>query len=57
MRFIKDLFTDKCPTCKETLQLKSGEEFFSSTIKSCPQGHYEKEYHPALETYIETTKP
>lgn len=56
MRFFKNLFKDKCPTCYEILQLKSGEVFFSKTIKSCPKGHYEREFHPALESYIETIR-
>ncbi len=50
------LLTEKCPICQKKLKNK-GQGFFNlKTIKQCPDRHYEKEFHPALETYIETYK-
>ncbi|UOR12096.1 hypothetical protein [Halobacillus amylolyticus] len=53
---IKNLFTEKCPKCKEPLTIGQTSLLSSQIVKSCPQGHYEKEYHPALGSYIETVK-
>lgn len=55
MSFLKKLFTEECPTCKDQLVSKS-DTLFSQIIKFCPNGHYEKEFHPALETWVETYK-
>jgi hypothetical protein len=55
MNILKNLLIEKCPKCKESLVNKSC-TFTAKIIKFCPNGHYEKEYHPALETYIETLK-
>lgn len=54
MRIFKGLFADECPKCKETLVVNNTNHFLAKIIKSCPNGHYEKEYHPALESCIET---
>ncbi|MCM3575775.1 MULTISPECIES: hypothetical protein [Mesobacillus] len=50
------LFIEKCPRCKATLEVKDNPSCKTIVIKACPAGHYEKEFHPALETYIETIK-
>ncbi|WP_170169048.1 hypothetical protein [Mesobacillus subterraneus] len=51
-----NFFKEKCPHCKEILQLKNNPDSKSIIIKECPAGHYQKEFHPALETYIESHK-
>jgi hypothetical protein len=50
------LFKDVCPNCKQTLKHDKSHILFGRIIKHCPDGHYEKEYHPAYETYVETVK-
>jgi len=54
MHFLKRLFVETCPTCQDVLQLRTDDCLSARSIKACPHGHYEKEYHPALESYIET---
>ncbi|WP_181833155.1 hypothetical protein [Bacillus taeanensis] len=54
MKFLKKFLTEQCPTCKKTLVTPKVSSFCGGIVKSCPDGHYKKEYHPALETYIET---
>ncbi|MDC3424349.1 hypothetical protein NC797_07490 [Aquibacillus sp. 3ASR75-11] len=49
---LKNLFIEKCPKCKDMLVNKSN-TLTAQVIKSCPKGHYEKEFHPALESYVE----
>lgn len=56
MNVFKSLFQEKCPTCKKTLITDKSDVFHSIVRKSCPEQHYEKEFHPALETYIERYK-
>jgi hypothetical protein len=51
-----NLFVEKCPLCKAGLEVKDHPSSKTIIIKACPSGHYEKEFHPALETYIERTK-
>ena len=51
-----NLFVEKCPRCKATLKVKDNPSSKAIIIKACPAGHYEKEFHPALETYIERNK-
>jgi len=53
MTFLKNLFTEKCPTCQDPLVNKST-SLPSQIVKYCPNGHYEKERHPALEVWVET---
>ncbi|WP_193559360.1 hypothetical protein [Metabacillus litoralis] len=56
MSFIKSLFTEKCPTCHKQL-ITSKTNFLSNiVIKTCPENHFKKEFHPALETYIESKR-
>lgn len=50
------LFVEKCPRCKAALEVKDQPSSKAIIIKACPTGHYEKEYHPALETFIEKNK-
>ena len=56
MRLLKDLFNEKCPICGSLLDTKSELTSKSIIVKLCPNLHYQKEYHPALETYIESNK-
>jgi hypothetical protein len=56
MSLINRLFTDKCPVCNKVLETKKSNFFKATIIKTCPESHYQKEYHPALETYIESTQ-
>lgn len=51
-----NLFKEKCPHCNQTLKVKNNPSCKSIIIKSCPDDHYEKEFHPAFETYIESHK-
>ncbi|MGV2939107.1 hypothetical protein AB5I83_05910 [Mesobacillus sp. LC4] len=51
-----NLFAEKCPRCKKTLEVKEHPSSKTIIIKACTTGHYEKEFHPALETYIERNK-
>ncbi|MDT8862228.1 hypothetical protein N0O92_18620 [Alkalihalobacillus sp. MEB130] len=53
---IISLFKDTCPTCKQTLKHDKSEALIGRIVKHCPEGHYEKEYHPALETFVETIR-
>ncbi len=55
MSLIKCLFTDKCPICNKVLETNNSNFFKATIIKTCPDNHYQKEFHPALETYIEST--
>jgi hypothetical protein len=56
MNLLKHLFADKCPTCKKVLDTTKSNFFKAIVVKTCPDQHYEKEFHPALETYIEIYK-
>lgn len=55
MKILKNLFFEKCPRCKEFLTTDQSNTLLCHVIKACPNGHYVKEYHPALETYVETS--
>lgn len=48
-----NLFIENCPRCRKALEVKDHPSSKTIVIKACPTGHYEKEFHPALETYIE----
>ncbi|WLR57186.1 hypothetical protein LC048_10165 [Mesobacillus subterraneus] len=50
------LFVEKCPHCKTALEVKKDPSCMAIVIKACPDGYYEKEFHPSLETYIERNK-
>ncbi|WP_191090697.1 hypothetical protein [Niallia endozanthoxylica] len=54
MGFIKNLFVEHCPKCKKALETQHSNTLKAIVIKSCPDQHYQKEFHPALETYIES---
>jgi hypothetical protein len=56
MSLLKKLFADDCPVCHETLITNRTNLLLSHVKKSCPNGHFEKEFHPALETFVETFK-
>ncbi|HET6872264.1 MAG TPA: hypothetical protein VFH42_04670 [Sporolactobacillaceae bacterium] len=56
MLLLKKMFTDRCPVCQEALVADSTHLLLSHVKKSCPNGHFEKELHPALETVIEMYK-
>ncbi|MGG3564435.1 hypothetical protein ABES03_22860 [Neobacillus rhizosphaerae] len=56
MRFLKNLFVELCPKCNKVLETHHSNPIKSIIIKSCPDQHYQKEFHPALETYIESNK-
>lgn len=49
MSFIKHLFVDTCPQCKLPLHRERSD---SSSIKSCPHGHYKEETHDHLGVII-----
>jgi hypothetical protein len=54
MKLLKHLFMDTCPTCKKVLETKQSNFLKAIVIKTCPDNHYQKEFHPALESYIES---
>lgn len=56
MRVLKKLFLEQCPKCNKVLETHDSKTLKAVVIKSCPEGHYQKEFHPALETYIESNK-
>jgi hypothetical protein len=56
MSIWKRLFFEKCPQCQKTLETNKSKIYKGIIIKSCPDLHFQKEYHPALETYIESDK-
>jgi hypothetical protein len=56
MRFFKSLFVETCPQCNKELETHDSNIIKGIIIKSCPDDHYQKEFHPAFETYIETHK-
>jgi hypothetical protein len=54
MGFFKHLFAEHCPKCNKVLETQHSNTLSGVIIKSCPEQHYQKEFHPALETYIES---
>jgi hypothetical protein len=54
MSILKKLFIEHCPICNKVLETKNSNFLKAIVIKSCPDGHYQKEFHPAFETYIES---
>ncbi|MDR6123339.1 hypothetical protein QFZ87_002936 [Bacillus sp. SLBN-46] len=56
MRFLKNLFVELCPKCNKVLETHRSNTLKAIVIKSCPDQHYQKEFHPAFETYIESDR-
>lgn len=56
MSFFKNLFVERCPKCNQVLETHRSNTLKHIVIKSCPNQHYQKEFHPAFETYIESDK-
>jgi len=56
MTLLKRLFIDTCPTCNKVLNTNKSNFLKAIIIKTCPDNHYQKEFHPGLETYIESYK-
>ncbi|MGJ7922569.1 hypothetical protein [Neobacillus sp. LXY-4] len=56
MRIFNRLFGEKCPKCQKTLETNNSNPLYGIIIKACPDNHFKKEFHPALETYIESRK-
>jgi hypothetical protein len=54
MHILKKLFVEHCPICDKQLETYNSNTLKSIVIKSCPDGHYQKEFHPAFEAYIES---
>lgn len=53
MGFINRMTQEKCPICNETLIADKSNVLLSHIIKACPKNHYEKEFIPSLEGYVE----
>ncbi|WP_404900491.1 hypothetical protein PV791_06315 [Priestia filamentosa] len=53
MKLWNFLFSERCPKCKETLNTTKSKALYGMIIKTCPNHHYQKEFHPALEAFIE----
>lgn len=56
MTRFKKWFLDEYPICKETLMTDRTNLFLTHIKKSCPNGHFEKEFLPALESFVETVR-
>ncbi|WP_202617823.1 hypothetical protein [Bacillus dakarensis] len=56
MNLFKRLFSEKCPHCHKTLETNQSNIVKGIIIKACPDQHFQKEFHPALETYISSSK-
>ncbi|WP_162990442.1 hypothetical protein [Mesobacillus foraminis] len=56
MKIFDCLFKEICPQCQRALETNKSDIFKGIIIKACPNGHFQKEFHPALETYIESNK-
>lgn len=56
MNFLKTFFNEYCPKCNRVLDTHHSKVLKGIVIKSCPEKHFQKEFHPALETYIESDK-
>lgn len=56
MNLINRFFIDKCPICNKVLETNKSNFLKATIVKTCPENHYQKEFHPALETYIESSK-
>ncbi|MFD2682396.1 hypothetical protein [Bacillus seohaeanensis] len=56
MNVLKRLMYEKCPKCNKKLETSKSHIINAVVIKSCPENHFQREYHPALETYIESDK-
>lgn len=56
MGIFKSLFIEHCPECNKVLETRHSNFFKAVVIKSCPGCHYQKEFHPAFETYIESRR-
>jgi hypothetical protein len=54
MSIFKKLFTEHCPICNKILETQKSNILKAIVIKSCPDNHYQKEFHPAIEAYIES---
>jgi hypothetical protein len=56
LNLFQNLFVEKCPICHQALKTLETKIVGSIVVKTCPENHYQKEFHPALETIIETHK-
>lgn len=56
MGLFKHFFYEVCPKCNKTLETNKSNIFKGIIVKACPDHHFQKEYHPALETYVESDK-
>ncbi|MBY0030887.1 hypothetical protein H7K20_27935 [Priestia aryabhattai] len=56
MRLWDILLKERCPKCKKVLNTRKSNALSATVIKSCPDNHYQKEFHPALETFVESDK-
>ncbi|MDP4104778.1 MAG: hypothetical protein Q8935_07480 [Bacillota bacterium] len=54
MNIFKKLFVEHCPLCNKVLETQDSNFLKAIVIKSCPDNHYRKEFHPAIEAYIES---
>jgi hypothetical protein len=53
MNLFSRLLQERCPVCDKVIDTVKSQNLHSIVIKEC-ELHYRKEFHPALETYIET---
>jgi hypothetical protein len=53
LRYLKKLFTQRCPECDKDLQSKLTE---LSCLKFCPDGHYEEENYFHLGVRVINTR-
>lgn len=54
MRLFDFLFNERCPRCGTILSSERSKLLLGHVVKQCPKCDYCKEFHPALEGYIES---
>ncbi|MFP7732020.1 hypothetical protein ACLHDF_01070 [Priestia aryabhattai] len=54
MKWFHFLFNERCPKCKQVLNTSKSNALRSTVVKVCLSNHYQKEFHPALETFVES---
>lgn len=56
VKFLKWIIDEKCPHCKNKLDSSKTFSFVGKISKYCSSCSYRKEFHPGLQTVVETTK-
>lgn len=54
MKLFQSLFSERCPKCKKVLNTSKSNALQATTVKFCTELHYQKEFHPGLELFVES---